>query len=490
MALTDLPGLIPISVTCAFPKTVDGVWSGENYVKTTTLASLALAEFTGALANANTHVLHPSAVAAYVGAGVTPSNQTELDAMAGQMATDWYRWQLGKANVAFNGTVSFVPCGLVDAIEWDWDQPRPRTSVYRAPFNDMASKRLTSTGAGGSIVNFYFSLYVVNAYITNLWVTETVNWTNVYVTFVNVTYDVDVSFYFSYYGDTIYLGHLVTNVCPSIGYGSGAGTSTTINSGTWTTITGSAGVVVGPEGTQPAYTGGTAFCTASNPDVFELALVVNGNRLSASTFKPWGSAIDLEIPLRPGVPDLDPGNNDVEIQARRTSGSGSMTVNSAVWAIKSGTSITVEHPGPVCFVDPDTCCTTEGPRDPPDEPPVVTACCSGVAVPRTLYATPSGQTGTCGCVGDVVTLEYNAVSEKWEGTTLDCGVSINFRFYCYSDPSWSLEIVGPAGQVGYSAVPDSCGDPDPFSCVFTANFVLVDDGICTGNVTWTITETP
>lgn len=167
-AVTDFPGLLPVSVTVVFPRTDDGVLSTSTHTVTTTLASLAITEFTNIVTNAGTKVLHSSCTATFTTAGGgTATNDAELNSLAQRMAADWYRWQLAKASISLAGTCAWVPDGLVDAVEWTWGK-RPKTRIHRKPFNDFAgSFRGLHSGTGGSLNPTYQSDFY-NANISNV----------------------------------------------------------------------------------------------------------------------------------------------------------------------------------------------------------------------------------------------------------------------------------------------------------------------------------
>lgn len=121
--LPDLPGLVPASVTVAFPAATNGVATGLDYAATVTLASLSLSQFAAYLQNSaivghnSTHLVHSSAVANTT-AGPGLANATEITNLATQITTDYYLWRLSKLDQAFMGMVPYVPEGLADFVEW------------------------------------------------------------------------------------------------------------------------------------------------------------------------------------------------------------------------------------------------------------------------------------------------------------------------------------------------------------------------------------
>jgi hypothetical protein len=117
-----------------------------------------------------------------------------------------------------------------------------------------------------------------------------------------------------------------------------------------------------------------------------------------------------------------------------------------------------------------------------------TTCCPGVTIPNTLYATISSP--GCACFdGQVVTLTYNAISFKWEGTL--SGICANgadvhvltFKVACSgsSAADWNLEITNfTAGDGGAdspcmfnqfpTAVTEVC---NPFELVYSGTIQSV-----------------
>jgi hypothetical protein len=109
---------VPGTVECVFPRSDSGVVGSSFYVKDVTLASLALTDFAStAVGTGFTETFRCPALANYTGGG-TPANQTEMDNLAKQAATDYYRWAKAQYDIVYDGIVPWVPTGLDDFIEW------------------------------------------------------------------------------------------------------------------------------------------------------------------------------------------------------------------------------------------------------------------------------------------------------------------------------------------------------------------------------------
>lgn len=143
----DLKPLVPDEVLVTFP-----VMAGSPlelpYTIAVTLTSLDLPEFLGITARDGSQIIRTSVTAS--GSG-TPTNNTELTALAQRIATDWYRWQLGRQDTRFAGIVPYDPEGVSDHICWQHTEEDCYTRVQRGPWND--------TNADMDIHGSYGSLY-------------------------------------------------------------------------------------------------------------------------------------------------------------------------------------------------------------------------------------------------------------------------------------------------------------------------------------------
>lgn len=119
----------------------------------------------------------------------------------------------------------------------------------------------------------------------------------------------------------------------------------------------------------------------------------------------------------------------------------------------------------------------------------VTECCGGVAIARTLYLDFADDTD-CACADTATTVElvYDAGDQSWKGSGTLCGLSLNFKFYCYSPPDgWALEAPGSADFGGSTGLPTTCS---PFVWDETGS---VNNSDCTGGngiVAFVISDVP
>lgn len=113
--------IFPESVSVVYPTLRAGYPTATPAVYSITLTSLALPTLSGVVGRDGfTRVLHSSATASYADiASTTPSNNTELQALANQIATDFYLHLAGRAEVCLSGIQPWLPSGLEDVTEWD-----------------------------------------------------------------------------------------------------------------------------------------------------------------------------------------------------------------------------------------------------------------------------------------------------------------------------------------------------------------------------------
>lgn len=71
--------------------------------------------------------------------GATPTNNSALNTLATQAATDWYKWRAGTDDYQFNGIVNWVPNGTVCGVEWQFWDGRVSTRTLTDPYNDAAA---------------------------------------------------------------------------------------------------------------------------------------------------------------------------------------------------------------------------------------------------------------------------------------------------------------------------------------------------------------
>ncbi len=157
----DLQSLVPASCTAVFPRAEGGAPTGDVYPVVVTLTSLGLSQYAGITGHTGTRVLHSAAIADFSGGSAV--NASEISSLAAQMATDWYRWQLGRVDEWLAGACPWTPDGYHD-IEFDHTD-RLATHVARGPWNDCDDSQLSASSAGslppGNIIQ---NLYVTNLY--------------------------------------------------------------------------------------------------------------------------------------------------------------------------------------------------------------------------------------------------------------------------------------------------------------------------------------
>lgn len=149
MATADQRTALPASVTVVFPRSDSGAPSGTPTAYEVSLASLGLATVPNPPATfTGTRVLWSSAVAYWEGGG-SPTNNTELQALANQTASDWYAWQLAPYDLTIQGWVPWECDGAHDVI-LDHTLDRQQTRVVRGCFLEHVEHRLNA-GTYGSL---------------------------------------------------------------------------------------------------------------------------------------------------------------------------------------------------------------------------------------------------------------------------------------------------------------------------------------------------
>lgn len=126
----ELDAALPASVTVAFPASGGGAPGTGEFVVTVTLASLALDEVGDRTGGPGTKVFKSSALARY-GGGPDPLNQTELTALAQQVARDWYKWQTAREGWVLDGVAAWTPEALGDTVVWEYRTRMVRTVLHR-----------------------------------------------------------------------------------------------------------------------------------------------------------------------------------------------------------------------------------------------------------------------------------------------------------------------------------------------------------------------
>ncbi len=111
---------------------------------------------------------------------------------------------------------------------------------------------------------------------------------------------------------------------------------------------------------------------------------------------------------------------------------------------------------------------------------VTVDCCPMDPIPSTLYLTLGGVSGgTCPCAEGNYALVWNG-TDKWIWSGLICGIAAEIRFYCYSNPSFAIEIHGPGGNGTSTNPPSSCGPTFGWSAPSPIN--MASTGICDDNI--------
>lgn len=201
----DLSALVPNTFRVVFPRTLDGIPQDSVYIVDTTLSSLALSQYpVGFTGHSGVKTVRSSCTAVFTTAGGgTPTNDSELNALATQLATDWYIWQLGRSDIVYADIVPYTPTGYADTIEWSYDHDTATTRVQRKPWREMESTLPHYSVAGSSVVikcccNIYCgggNTYIIgDTYFTgNVYYTGTTvdyNITNFNLTSTNTTIEV------------------------------------------------------------------------------------------------------------------------------------------------------------------------------------------------------------------------------------------------------------------------------------------------------------
>jgi hypothetical protein len=145
----DINADLPSSVTVTCPGANFGTPEPVPVVYTVTLASLALAEAGSAIGFNGTKVFRTSAVADFQG-GITPANNAQLQALANQIATDYYRWALSRLDLVLTGAWPWTAEGMSERIEWQQNNQAISTRILRGPFRTEAED-LPQVGSFGSI---------------------------------------------------------------------------------------------------------------------------------------------------------------------------------------------------------------------------------------------------------------------------------------------------------------------------------------------------
>lgn len=130
-APADNLAVLPATFVMVFPATVDGEAVADQYALPVTLISLGLTDYQQADTTyltgfTGTKTIRSSAVAAFLSPNTpssgTPTNQTELLALATQFATDWYTAQQARLDLVLVGYPTWYFTGLDEAAEYRHDR--------------------------------------------------------------------------------------------------------------------------------------------------------------------------------------------------------------------------------------------------------------------------------------------------------------------------------------------------------------------------------
>jgi hypothetical protein len=142
---TDLPALVPESVTLAFPRqSQGGVELGGHYLVTVSLAELAIPNYAGVAgvpgASQRVNADIPAVWCPASPLNLAPSNAAALTALARRYATDWYAWQLSWYDVTAAGVAPLNSFGYADRIVWTHRKGECNTRVARDPYDDAVDR--------------------------------------------------------------------------------------------------------------------------------------------------------------------------------------------------------------------------------------------------------------------------------------------------------------------------------------------------------------
>lgn len=146
----DQRSILPASVTVLFPRQDSGTPAADPTPYVVTLASLALAEVASPVAtHSGSRALWSSCVAYWTGGG-SADNDAELQALAEQIATDWYLWRLAPYDVALQGMIPWTPDGGHDLMFHHEETIHCETRVLRGVWLDHLDHLLASGTYGSS----------------------------------------------------------------------------------------------------------------------------------------------------------------------------------------------------------------------------------------------------------------------------------------------------------------------------------------------------
>lgn len=115
--MADVRALAPAEVLVRFPRSDDDVVGAATYDVTVPLESLGLAPYAGRPGFDGVQVLHASTIAAFANDTLV-SDPAALQALAEQLATDFYLYRLAPVAAVWMGAAPWQLEGLSDSVEW------------------------------------------------------------------------------------------------------------------------------------------------------------------------------------------------------------------------------------------------------------------------------------------------------------------------------------------------------------------------------------
>lgn len=214
----DTPARCPASIVVLFPYSppdADGAPDGTYYQKQVFLTSLGLSSLISGSHPGSKYI--KSSAEATGGTLGTPANQTFLDSLANQWATDYYRWLLAQLDVVYAEAIDWDLEGFHD-VEWcSLPGAGDTTRVRPAPVTEYDLRSSNAAGKS-SVINVEGDTFIIdNLSVTNIF--QTLNTSNIFIysqtlqTFstvitLNSTSILNVFAPSFFYGSSIFYGQL------------------------------------------------------------------------------------------------------------------------------------------------------------------------------------------------------------------------------------------------------------------------------------------
>lgn len=395
----DLNALAPKQVAVEFPRLDSGVGAGLVYAVTVTLASLNLSDYRGVGTRDTTKPIRSAQPATFIG-DVTPTNLSDLNTLAQATARDWYKWQLAPLDWKAAGVLPWRPEGYHDNVEWSYNAGHNATRIQRGEWE------IEDAGAAPGLPE--------NASFKNLYVTESLTLTDAQVFSNGTTWNFNSSSTVNFFGTTvnvtggtwtynnvvivwgptttqIYNGGVVFN--DGITWGSPVQTrfatgACPINKTATTTVSMATTI---NSGTLADLSGSSLTFTLAAAAVCLLSADIDWDCASSTVGAFFEADIIVDTVAQTGVipvgvtstnqrgmgsrswttASLAAGSHTIKLQAKRTSGSGSISCGvNTCWTIHAETQINVEtravalpngtQLGSVSCTAVNTCCPGSG----------------------------------------------------------------------------------------------------------------------------------